>query len=456
MKKKIYKKLAVLCVLVLFLTGVSPTGITYADSDGKTYYVAPTGSDSYPGTFDKPFQTIGKAATIVVPGDTVYIRGGMYNEQVTLTISGLPDKPITWEGYEDEVVIINGKDRPVIETPNPIDEAPQLFIKSCDWQILRKLTVINSPAYGISDYRAASNHNIYEFIKTSDNYGIGFRICGDYNQLNDCESSYNFDYAGEKAWKLAPGEDSDGFSPDGRYNILRRCVSFHNSDDGYDCWTCQFTLFEDCIAYENGTSDGCRNRDKGDWENTYGKFHGGGNGFKLGQGPDSQAFNTVLRCIAYNNLASGITTNDGDGNRILNCTAYGNGANDIAWWDSPKNNGTIATILINNIAFKKHSTKKWTTISATNSWNLGLVPARESDFLSLDPTSKDFLKLSPNSRFIDKGTDIGYAYSGTHTDLGAFEYQETEYSSAVAPTPISTSGASINIISERLLPNWEY
>lgn len=155
-------------------------------------------------------------------------------------------------------------------------------------------------------------------------------------------------------------------------------------------------------------------------------------------------------------MASGITTNDGDGNRILNCTAYGNGANDIAWWDSPKNNGTIATILINNIAFKKHSTKKWTTISATNSWNLGLVPARESDFLSLDPTSKDFLKLSPNSRFIDKGTDIGYAYSGTHTDLGAFEYQETEYSSAVAPTPISTSGASINIISERLLPNWEY
>jgi hypothetical protein len=58
-----------------------------------------------------------------------------------------------------------------------------------------------------------------------------------------------------------------------------------------------------------------------------------------------------------------------------------------------------------------------------------LVPARESDFVSLDPTSSDFLKLSANSRFIDKGTDIGYTYYGSHPDLGAYEYQPTESSS---------------------------
>ena len=42
------------------------------------YYVAPTGSDSNPGTIDKPFATIQKGADTAVAGDTVYLRGGTY------------------------------------------------------------------------------------------------------------------------------------------------------------------------------------------------------------------------------------------------------------------------------------------------------------------------------------------------------------------------------------------
>jgi uncharacterized repeat protein (TIGR02543 family) len=425
MKKIILKNLAILCVyaLVLFFIGNSVTMVS-ADS-ASTYYVSTeTGLDSNPGTLDKPFRTIGKAATVVAPGDTVYIRGGIYYEQVTLSVSGVSNKPITWEGYKNETVVINGINRSVVEA-DPIDgTTPQLYLKSCDWQILRKLTIINSPQYGISDYTTPSNNNIYDRIKTSDNYGIGFRICGDYNQLIDCESSYNFDYAGE--WGLLPGEDSDGFSPDGKYNTFKRCISFHNSDDGYDCWTSQYTLFEDCIAYENGTSDGCRNRDKGNWEATYGLFSGDGNGFKLGKGPNYQAFNTTLRCIAYNNLAAGISTNEGGGNSILNCTAYNNGWNDIAWWDNVNNIGEKTTILKNNIAFEiKHN--EATTIMNTNSWELGLIPEFDpNDFVSIDPQSSNFLKLSVNSRFIDKGTNIGYSYFGDFPDLGAYEYQGIE------------------------------
>lgn len=425
MKKIILKNLAILCVyaLVLFFIGNSVTMVS-ADS-ASTYYVSTeTGLDSNPGTLDKPFRTIGKAATVVAPGDTVYIRGGIYYEQVTLSVSGVSNKPITWEGYKNETVVINGINRSVVEA-DPIDgTTPQLYLKSCDWQIIRKLTIINSPQYGISDYTAPSNNNIYDRIKTSDNYGIGFRICGDYNQIIDCESSYNFDYAGE--WGLLPGEDSDGFSPDGKYNTFKRCISFHNSDDGYDCWTSQYTLFEDCIAYENGTSDGCRNRDKGNWEATYGLFSGDGNGFKLGKGPNYQAFNTTLRCIAYNNLAAGISTNEGGGNSILNCTAYNNGWNDIAWWDNVNNIGEKTTILKNNIAFEiKHN--EATTIMNTNSWELGLIPEFDpNDFVSIDPQSSNFLKLSVNSRFIDKGTNIGYSYFGDFPDLGAYEYQGIE------------------------------
>jgi hypothetical protein len=47
-------------------------------SGGTTYYVAPTGSDSNPGTSSQPFRTIQKAADLVDPGDTVIVRDGVY------------------------------------------------------------------------------------------------------------------------------------------------------------------------------------------------------------------------------------------------------------------------------------------------------------------------------------------------------------------------------------------
>jgi hypothetical protein len=45
---------------------------------GATYFVAPAGSDDAPGSFDKPWATLHKAAATLKPGDTVYVRGGTY------------------------------------------------------------------------------------------------------------------------------------------------------------------------------------------------------------------------------------------------------------------------------------------------------------------------------------------------------------------------------------------
>ncbi len=45
---------------------------------GATYYVAPTGSDSNPGTSSQPFRTIQHAADLVNPGDTVLVGDGTY------------------------------------------------------------------------------------------------------------------------------------------------------------------------------------------------------------------------------------------------------------------------------------------------------------------------------------------------------------------------------------------
>ena len=56
-------------------------GLFFATSDparANDYYVAPTGSDTNPGTLEQPFATLQQGARVAMPGDTVYLRGGTY------------------------------------------------------------------------------------------------------------------------------------------------------------------------------------------------------------------------------------------------------------------------------------------------------------------------------------------------------------------------------------------
>jgi len=72
------------------------------------HYVAPTGDDDNPGTFDLPWQTIQKAANTLVAGDTVYIRAGTYPEQVIPQNSGSAGQYITYAAYPGETATIDG------------------------------------------------------------------------------------------------------------------------------------------------------------------------------------------------------------------------------------------------------------------------------------------------------------------------------------------------------------
>ena len=80
-------------------------------SNGNTYYVATTGSDSNLGTFAQPFRTIQKAVDIVQPGDTVLIMPGTYYEEVIIADkSGAVDNYITFRSYDlDDKAIIDGE-----------------------------------------------------------------------------------------------------------------------------------------------------------------------------------------------------------------------------------------------------------------------------------------------------------------------------------------------------------
>jgi hypothetical protein len=80
-----------------------------------TIYVATNGSDSNPGTRERPLRHIQTAVDAARPGDTILVRGGTYVEEVKLTRSGKLDTPITLAGYGNERPVIDGR----YELPTP-------------------------------------------------------------------------------------------------------------------------------------------------------------------------------------------------------------------------------------------------------------------------------------------------------------------------------------------------
>jgi len=66
-------------------------------------------SDANPGTRDKPWLTVGKAADTLGPGDTVTVRPGVYREAIRPKNSGTADRPITYKA-EGHGVVLSGAD----------------------------------------------------------------------------------------------------------------------------------------------------------------------------------------------------------------------------------------------------------------------------------------------------------------------------------------------------------
>jgi parallel beta-helix repeat protein len=76
-----------------------------------TYYVATTGNDSNTGTsVSAPMRTITRAVNKVVAGDTVYVRGGTYREDVEMARGGTATAPVHVLPYGTELPILKGSD----------------------------------------------------------------------------------------------------------------------------------------------------------------------------------------------------------------------------------------------------------------------------------------------------------------------------------------------------------
>ncbi len=78
---------------------------------GRSFYVAPAGSDLAAGTQAAPFRTLGRAMKALAKGDTLLVRGGVYNENLEIATasgyaSGERGNPITVKAYPGESAVL--------------------------------------------------------------------------------------------------------------------------------------------------------------------------------------------------------------------------------------------------------------------------------------------------------------------------------------------------------------
>lgn len=69
---------------------------------------AERGDDAADGSEAKPWKTVNRALTSLTAGDTLYLRGGVYYENVRCAASGTKEKPITIRSYPGELASIDG------------------------------------------------------------------------------------------------------------------------------------------------------------------------------------------------------------------------------------------------------------------------------------------------------------------------------------------------------------
>jgi hypothetical protein len=76
----------------------------------SSFYVSKTGDDSNPGSETAPWRTVQHAADTARAGSTVNVRGGIYEERITIKASGnATDGYITFRSYPGETAVLDAE-----------------------------------------------------------------------------------------------------------------------------------------------------------------------------------------------------------------------------------------------------------------------------------------------------------------------------------------------------------
>lgn len=447
----------------------------------KNYFIAVNGNDSNSGTIESPFATLRKAQTLVVAGDTVFIREGTYKitEDQIMTDYSIwkyvfdmqksgtnTNKRICYWGYQDE--------RPIFDLSEvkPADKRIIVFYVKGSWLHFKNFDIIGTQVTIVGHTQSecfrsdGGNYNIYENIAMHDGKAIGFYLVkGSNNLVLNCDAYNNFDDISDGG----RGGNVDGFgghpNATGTGNIFRGCRAWYNSDDGFDLINAHSAyIIENCWSFYNGYKP-----------NTF-TSAGDGAGFKSGgygmsanpSVPIIIPRHVVRFCLAYYNKNQGFYSNHHLGGITwYNNTGYQNPSN-FNMLNRKSAAETVDVdgyghIIKNNLSYDPRTSGRHiinVNQSECEISNNSFLPTNMSlssgDFLSLSknlltaPRKADgslpdinFMKPRKGSKLIDAGVYVGFPFEGTAPDIGCFEYKEE-------------TGSSIEISAESNKKIWSY
>lgn len=287
---------------------------------GKIWYAAPGGAPDGAGTADDPLD-IRSAVERCGNGETVFLRGGRYCLDHDLVIARQHSGTLT---ARKKITGGSGPDGKVL-----LDfmGARHSFRVSGDFWDVEKISVSNG--FGIKiegNYNHIKNCRAFRNLET----GILIRHPANtsprrewphHNLVEDCVSFENRDLSECGA---------DGFAckvASGAGNCFRNCVSWLNSDDGFDLFAKNrrtgAVMLENCSSFLNGYKTGA---DGGLLETA-----GNGSGFKLG-GSGMYTEHHARNCLAEGNKGHGFTSNSNPFLWLANCTGRSNGQENIKYF----------------------------------------------------------------------------------------------------------------------------
>ncbi|MBU3218419.1 fibronectin type III domain-containing protein [Clostridium estertheticum] len=272
-------------------------------------YVSQTGSSKSAGTKMDPTD-IYSAVKFIGEGQTIYVRGGVYNLKSPIIIERGNDS----KSNNPKMLSAYPNEKPIFDFGF---ESQGLSLAGSGWKIYG----INITKANLKGMNISGSNNIVELVNVYNTLETGIQISGSSTESKDKWPSNNLVLNCTAYDNVDVSENNaDGFAAkltSGEGNVFRGCISHNNCDDGWDLYSKLETgaigavVIENSIAYGNGTLTNGR------------KTNGDGNGFKMGG--EGIAVKHVLRnCLSFNNNSDGVTSNSNPAIIVENTTSVDN------------------------------------------------------------------------------------------------------------------------------------